>query len=72
MEAGMIILAQRGHMTPVDGYPFIAYYPPGGLADTVRSLQNHARRLESVQMDVQTGMDMDTAIKKLQPPIFFV
>ncbi len=37
----------------------------------LRSIQNHARKLERVQIDVQNGMGMDQAIKAMQPPIFF-
>ncbi len=37
----------------------------------LRSLQNHARKLERVQLNVNNGIGMDQAIKSLQPPIFF-
>ncbi len=37
----------------------------------VRSLQNHFRRLSMTKAYMQSGMDMDGAMKKLSPPIFF-
>lgn len=37
----------------------------------LRSLQNHARKIEKIQIDIQSGMNMEQAIKALQPPIFF-
>ncbi len=37
----------------------------------VRSLQNHFRRLSITRSYMQSGMDMDGAMKKLSPPIFF-
>jgi len=37
----------------------------------VRSLQNHFRRLSITRSYMQSGMDMDAAMKKLAPPIFF-
>ncbi|PCJ99048.1 MAG: DNA polymerase III subunit delta [Zetaproteobacteria bacterium] len=37
----------------------------------LRSLQNHFRRLHMTKSYMQDGMDMDSAMKKLSPPIFF-
>jgi DNA polymerase-3 subunit delta len=37
----------------------------------VRSIQNHFRRLSMTKAYMQSGMDMDGAMKKLSPPIFF-
>lgn len=37
----------------------------------LRSLQNHFRRLHMVHAHQQNGIDMDTAMKKLSPPVFF-
>ena len=37
----------------------------------LRSLQNHFRRLHSTKAYMQDGMDIDTAMKKLSPPVFF-
>ncbi len=45
-----------------EGTPFIAL---------LRSLQNHFRRLHATKSYMQSGMDMDSAMKKLSPPIFF-
>ena len=37
----------------------------------VRSLQNHFRRLSITRSYMQSGMDVDGAMKKLSPPVFF-
>lgn len=37
----------------------------------LRSLQNHFRRLHLVQCHLESGLDMDLAMKKLAPPVFF-
>ncbi len=37
----------------------------------LRSLQNHFRRLHMTRSYMQDGMDMDSAMKKLSPPVFF-
>ena len=37
----------------------------------LRSLQNHFRRLHMTKSYMQDGMDMDSAMKKLSPPVFF-
>lgn len=37
----------------------------------LRSLQNHFRRLHMTKAYMQDGMDMDSAMKKLSPPVFF-
>lgn len=37
----------------------------------LRSLQNHFRRLHLVQCHLENGLDMDLAMKKLSPPVFF-
>ncbi len=37
----------------------------------LRSLQNHFRRLHMTKAYMQSGMDMDAAMKKLAPPVFF-
>ena len=37
----------------------------------LRMLQNHFRRLHYTKSLVRDGLDVDTAMKKLQPPIFF-
>ncbi len=37
----------------------------------LRSLQNHFRRLYATKAYMQSGMDMDSAMKKLSPPVFF-
>ncbi len=37
----------------------------------VRGLQNHFRRLHLVQSYMQDGLEMDMAMKKLSPPVFF-
>ncbi|MCK5374407.1 MAG: DNA polymerase III subunit delta [Alphaproteobacteria bacterium] len=37
----------------------------------IRSLQNHFRRLHITKSYVQSGMDIDSAMKKLSPPVFF-
>lgn len=37
----------------------------------LRSLQNHFRRLHMAKAYMQSGMDMDSAMKKLSPPVFF-
>lgn len=42
-----------------------------GFVAVLRSLQNHFRRLHITKSYMQSGMDMDSAMKKLSPPIFF-
>lgn len=37
----------------------------------LRSLQNHFRRLHITKAYMQSGMDMEGAMKKLSPPVFF-
>ncbi|MGH1404109.1 MAG: DNA polymerase III subunit delta [Alphaproteobacteria bacterium] len=37
----------------------------------LRSLQNHFRRLHMVKSYMHDGMDLDGAMKKLSPPVFF-
>ncbi len=37
----------------------------------LRSLQNHFRRLHMVKSHIHDGMDVDSAMKKLSPPVFF-
>ncbi|MFP4098173.1 MAG: DNA polymerase III subunit delta, partial [Alphaproteobacteria bacterium] len=37
----------------------------------IRALQNHFRRLHMVKAYMQGGMDMEAAMKKLSPPVFF-
>ncbi len=37
----------------------------------LRSLQNHFRRLHQVQAYLEAGMDVEGAMKKLAPPVFF-
>lgn len=37
----------------------------------LRSLQNHFRRLHLVKSHMQNGLELDFALKKLNPPIFF-
>lgn len=37
----------------------------------LRSMQNHFRRLHQVKSAMQQGADMDMAMKKLSPPVFF-
>ena len=37
----------------------------------VRGLQNHFRRLHLVHAHMQDGLDMEMAMKKLSPPVFF-
>jgi len=37
----------------------------------LRSLQNHFRRLHIVKSYINSGMDIETSMKKLAPPIFF-
>ncbi len=37
----------------------------------MRFLQNHFRRLHFTKTQVKSGLDIDDAMKKLQPPVFF-
>lgn len=37
----------------------------------LRALQNHFRRLHMTKSYIQDGMDVDSAMKKLTPPVFF-
>ena len=37
----------------------------------LRSLQNHFRRLHLVKSSIEAGADMESAMRKLSPPVFF-
>ena len=45
-----------------EGVPFIAI---------LRALQNHFRRLHMTKSHMEDGLDMESAMKKLSPPVFF-
>lgn len=50
------------HVLMEEGTAFIAI---------IRALQNHFRRLHQVKSAMSQGADMDMAMKKLAPPVFF-